>query len=237
MKVERLDKTGERDWMVRMTVVDLAGREQEGAASLAAGPEANRSVLREQAFINKSLFHLTTVIQTLSSTQKKKLVPFRNSKLTLVLSDSLQGNSRTAAITTLSPSRNAFDENYCTLRFGCMLKNIRTVATVKSDRKAEVKALLESEILKLRGQLQERTVQQVQEKFLHANQREEWLKETRALTKKLRETEGLAMEYKQSWEEQQRKTDVGRRGRTKTLDRLGLTPRVSNSCPYPEPDS
>lgn len=103
----------------RLCIVDLAGRENE-RTTLCRG----RS-LAELGCINKSLFHLTTVIQALARPSGSGLVPFRNSKLTLLLSESLQC-ARTFLLATVSPVASSFDETAATLRLAHWVRQITT---------------------------------------------------------------------------------------------------------------
>ena len=67
--------------------------------------------------INKSLTTLGIVINNLTD-GKSMHIPYRDSKLTRVLQESLGGNARTALIVTMSPARDNEDETVSTLRFG-----------------------------------------------------------------------------------------------------------------------
>lgn len=103
----------------RLCIVDLAGRENE-RTTLCRG----RS-LAELGYINTSLFHLTSVIQALARPASSTLVPFRNSKLTLLLSESLQC-ARTFLLATVSPAASSFDETSSTLRLAQSVRQIVT---------------------------------------------------------------------------------------------------------------
>eukprot|EP00913_Durusdinium_trenchii_P000073 g66.t2 len=92
-----------------MQVVDLAGRENEQTS------ECKDERFRELRFINRSLFELANCISALCDGNREH-VPFRNSKLTMLLSDSLSSNSRTTLLATLTPSPTGFDENMLTCR-------------------------------------------------------------------------------------------------------------------------
>ena len=60
---------------------------------------------------------------------KKPYIPYRDSKLTRLLKDSLGGNARTVMIANVSPSINTFDDTYNTLKYANRAKNIKTVVT------------------------------------------------------------------------------------------------------------
>eukprot|EP00434_Breviolum_minutum_P005174 symbB.v1.2.004561.t1/scaffold239.1/size255824/4 len=93
-----------------MQIVDLAGRENEQTS------ECKDERFRELRYINRSLFELANCILALCDGNRDH-VPFRNSKLTMLLSESLSSNSRTTLLATLTPSTKGFDENILTCRF------------------------------------------------------------------------------------------------------------------------
>ena len=72
--------------------------------------------------INKSLFTLGNVINALAS--NKKYVPYKDSKLTRILEDSLKGNSSIYLIATVSPNDKNVDETFHTLKFADRAHNI-----------------------------------------------------------------------------------------------------------------
>lgn len=107
----------------KLSLIDLAGSERASATN-------NKGVrLLEGANINKSLLNLGNCINTLCENHEKginKHVPYRNSKLTRLLKDSLGGNSRTVMIANISPSAHTFDDTYNTLKYADRAKNIKT---------------------------------------------------------------------------------------------------------------
>ena len=94
---------------------------------------AKAGTFREGVNINQSLSDLTRVIEVLSENaanpRKPQFVPYRNSKLTRILKDSLGGNSRTAVICALTPA--AVDETKNTLRYEPRRNAICTVTKGK----------------------------------------------------------------------------------------------------------
>ncbi len=83
--------------------------------------------LKEGANINKSLLALGNCINALGEGNKKGKphVPYRNSKLTRLLKDSLGGNCRTVMIATVSPSSLSFEDTLNTLKYSNRAKNIK----------------------------------------------------------------------------------------------------------------
>ena len=95
-------------------------------------------LLKEAQNINKSLMTLGMVINALS--ENAKFVPYRDSKLTRVLQESLGGNSLTTLIVTISPSWINQSESMSTLRFGQRAKLIKN--KVIANTQQSVKELL-----------------------------------------------------------------------------------------------
>jgi len=120
-------ETGEKRGS-KLTLVDLAGSEKVAKT----GAEGER--LKEAQHINKSLSALGNVINALSTGQPH--VPYRDSKLTRLLTDSLGGNSKTALVITCSPSQLHVDETLSTLRFGRRAKNIKNKPVQNRERSA-----------------------------------------------------------------------------------------------------
>jgi kinesin family protein 5 len=120
----------------KLYLVDLAGSEKVGKT----GAEGKR--LDEAKNINKSLSALGQVINALTD-GKSSHVPYRDSKLTRVLQDSLGGNSKTSLIITASPSAFNEPETVSTLRFGIRAKAIKNKPTINKEYTvAELKLLL-----------------------------------------------------------------------------------------------
>ena len=123
--------------------------------------------------INKSLTTLGMVINNLTD-GKSTFVPYRDSKLTRVLQESLGGNARTALIVTCSPAKDNSDETVSTLKFGQRAKNIKNKAKVNKDESlAELKkkcedyekeiSQLKTKVDKLERQLKKKPSQQVED--------------------------------------------------------------------------
>lgn len=117
-------------------LVDLAGSE------VVKKTQASGQTLEEAKTINKSLSTLGQVINALTD-EKAQHVPYRDSKLTRVLQNSLGGNSKTVLIICLSPSVYNAEETASTLRFGKRAKLIKNKAVVNQARSAtELSTLL-----------------------------------------------------------------------------------------------
>jgi kinesin family protein 5 len=126
----------------RLFLVDLAGSEKVGKTG------ASGQTLEEAKKINKSLSALGMVINALSD-GKSTHVPYRDSKLTRILQESLGGNSRTTLIINCSPSAYNDAETVSTLRFGERAKTIKQKAKINEELSpAQLKALLRKELTK-----------------------------------------------------------------------------------------
>ena len=121
----------------RLYLVDLAGSEKISKTG-AAG-----QTLEEAKMINKSLTTLGKVINALTDS-KQHHIPYRESKLTRILSESLGGNSKTCLVITCSPSPYNEAETISTLRFGARARSIKNNAKVNREYTIpELKKLLE----------------------------------------------------------------------------------------------
>ncbi|KAF8397540.1 hypothetical protein HHK36_016458 [Tetracentron sinense] len=101
----------------KLNLVDLAGSENISRS----GSREGRA--REAGEINKSLLTLGRVINSL--VEHSAHIPYRDSKLTRLLRDSLGGKTKTCIIATISPSVNCLEETLSTLDYACRAKNIR----------------------------------------------------------------------------------------------------------------
>lgn len=119
-------------------LVDLAGSEKVGKTG------ASGQTLEEAKKINKSLSALGMVINSLTD-GKSSHIPYRDSKLTRILQESLGGNSRTTLIINCSPSSYNDTETVSTLRFGMRAKTIKNKAKINAELSpAELKRQLKS---------------------------------------------------------------------------------------------
>ena len=107
-------------------LVDLAGSEKVGKTG------ATGQTLEEAKKINTSLSSLGNVINALTD-GKSTHVPYRDSKLTRILQESLGGNSRTTLVINCSPSSYNEQESISTLRFGMRAKSIKNKAKINAE--------------------------------------------------------------------------------------------------------
>jgi len=108
----------------KISFVDLAGSERLKETKT----EAGTIMIKETGNINKSLFTLGKVISMLSGDAKKlnqKYIPYRDSKLTMLLMDSLGGTSKALMIACVSPSSVYAEETLSTLNYACRAMNIK----------------------------------------------------------------------------------------------------------------
>uniref|UniRef100_G3PTT7 Kinesin family member 7 n=1 Tax=Gasterosteus aculeatus aculeatus TaxID=481459 RepID=G3PTT7_GASAC len=131
--------------------VDLAGSER----ILKTGNTGER--LKESIQINSGLLALGNVIGALGDPKRKgSHIPYRDSKITRILKDSLGGNSKTLMIACISPSSSDFDESLNTLNYATRARNIQNRATVNSKREPDRVEGLEQQIKALRRALENR---------------------------------------------------------------------------------
>ncbi|KAL1527678.1 hypothetical protein AB1Y20_009064 [Prymnesium parvum] len=138
--------------VAKLNLVDLAGSER-ARTSGASGVR-----LQECKSINTSLSALGNVIFALTDTKGRPHVPYRDSKLTRLLQDSLGGNCKTTMIACASPTDAAAAESLSTLKFAHRAQHVRNHAHVNAD--VDQKLILhryETELASLRTQLLERT--------------------------------------------------------------------------------
>uniref|UniRef100_A0A8D2KVC4 Kinesin-like protein KIF21B n=1 Tax=Varanus komodoensis TaxID=61221 RepID=A0A8D2KVC4_VARKO len=130
--------------------VDLAGSERLKRTG-ATGERA-----KEGISINCGLLALGNVISALGDQSKRALhVPYRDSKLTRLLQDSLGGNSQTIMIACVSPSDRDFMETLNTLKYANRARNIKNKVVVNQDKTSQQISALRAEIARLQMELME----------------------------------------------------------------------------------
>ena len=131
----------------RINLVDLAGSER------AAKTGATGDVLRQGASINKSLSALGNCISALAEGGAGKHVPYRDSKLTRLLQDSLGGNALTVMLCAVSPADDNADETLGTLAYAARAKAIKNHAVRNEDVHEALVRQLREEVEALRRAL------------------------------------------------------------------------------------
>ena len=130
----------------KLNMVDLAGSER------IAKTGATGDRLKEATKINLSLSTLCHVISSLTD-PKATYIPYRDSKLTRLLQDSLGGNTKTVMIANVGPADYNFDETLNTLRYASRAKNIQNKPRINEDPKDALLREYQDEISKLKEQL------------------------------------------------------------------------------------
>ncbi|KAJ3111743.1 hypothetical protein HK100_002589, partial [Physocladia obscura] len=143
---EELQKIGMGRKRSKIHLIDLAGSERADSTG------ATGIRLKEGSQINQSLSALGNVISALTShnSTTSTHIPYRDSKLTYLLSDSLGGNALTLMITCCSPTAKNYSESMSTLRFAERVKKVVNRAIVNMDPYLLRIAELEAEVLRLK---------------------------------------------------------------------------------------
>ncbi|XP_001353758.2 kinesin-like protein KIF3A [Drosophila miranda] len=139
--------------MGKLQLVDLAGSERQSKT------QASGQRLKEATKINLSLSVLGNVISALVD-GKSTHIPYRNSKLTRLLQDSLGGNSKTVMCATISPADSNYMETISTLRYASRAKNIQNRMHINEEPKDALLRHFQEEIARLRKQLEEGTLEE-----------------------------------------------------------------------------
>eukprot|EP00927_Polykrikos_kofoidii_P034823 TRINITY_DN29457_c0_g1_i1.p1 TRINITY_DN29457_c0_g1~~TRINITY_DN29457_c0_g1_i1.p1 ORF type:complete len:953 (+),score=167.82 TRINITY_DN29457_c0_g1_i1:311-2860(+) len=157
-QVKKLPGGGTSTMRCKLNLVDLAGSERQSKT------HATGTRLKEGCNINQSLSNLSLVIHKLAEMSEKSdskrgskvgkdFVPFRNSKLTYVLQDSLSGNSKTLMMAAISPAKDNAEETISTLRFAESVKTIRTKATKNEESEVDLVSQLKAECDRLKAMM------------------------------------------------------------------------------------
>ncbi|XP_075762695.1 kinesin-like protein KIF17 isoform X7 [Pelodiscus sinensis] len=149
MEIYAVDERGEDHLRAaKLNLVDLAGSERQSKTG------ATGERLKEATKINLSLSALGNVISALVDGRCKH-IPYRDSKLTRLLQDSLGGNTKTLMVACLSPADNNYDESLSTLRYANRAKNIKNKPHINEDPKDALLREYQEEIRKLKAILAE----------------------------------------------------------------------------------
>eukprot|EP01132_Coremiostelium_polycephalum_P009886 gene9886-12128_t len=185
----------------KLFLVDLAGSERASKT----GAEGDR--MKEAKNINKSLSALGTVINSLTQSSKTKThVPYRDSKLTRVLQESLGGNSKTTLIIACSPSSYNEHETLSTIQFGVRAKKITNKPMINKEITViELKQLLEKE----KERIKELEIENSNLKIIIETQNNELMKEKEngnqrilEITNKIKEKERELLENEREREKE-----------------------------------
>lgn len=133
--------------MGKLNLVDLAGSERQSKT------QATGDRFKEAININQSLTTLGNVISALVSA-KAAHIPYRDSKLTRLLQDSLGGNTKTVMVANIGPADWNFDETLTTLRYAHRAKNIKNKPKINEDPKDAMLREFQEEIMNLKKQLE-----------------------------------------------------------------------------------
>ena len=131
----------------KLNLVDLAGSERQSKT------QASGDRLKEATKINLSLSALGNVISALVD-GKSQHIPYRDSKLTRLLQDSLGGNTKTVMVANLGPADYNYDETLSTLRYANRAKNIKNKPKINEDPKDAMLREFQEEIARLKAQLE-----------------------------------------------------------------------------------
>ncbi|CAH2100547.1 unnamed protein product [Euphydryas editha] len=151
--------------MGKLHLVDLAGSERQSKT------QATGTRLKEATKINQSLSVLGNVISALVD-GKSTHIPYRNSKLTRLLQDSLGGNSKTVMIATIGPADSNYVETISTLRYANRAKNIENKTHVNSEPGDALLTRFQQEIDQLKKQLEENTNEIEEEEEIEVSEEE-----------------------------------------------------------------
>lgn len=135
----------------KLNLVDLAGSERQAKT----GAQGER--LKEATKINLSLSALGNVISALVD-GKSTHIPYRDSKLTRLLQDSLGGNAKTVMVANVGPASYNVKETLTTLRYANRAKNIKNKPRVNEDPKDTLLREFQEEIARLKAQLEKRSI-------------------------------------------------------------------------------
>ena len=127
----------------KLNLVDLAGSERQSKT------KAEGQRLKEATKINLSLSALGNVISALVD-GKTGHIPYRDSKLTRLLQDSLGGNTKTVMIANVGPADYNHDETLNTLRYASRAKNIQNRPRINEDPKDALLREYQDEVKKLK---------------------------------------------------------------------------------------
>ncbi|KAF2068545.1 hypothetical protein CYY_010130, partial [Polysphondylium violaceum] len=173
LNLESKNKSNKKILYSKLNIVDLAGSERQKNNN----NENNNSRIKDASFINKSLSTLGNVIRNLVdiSNGKPRHVPYRDSKLTLLLKEALGGNSKAYIIATISTLDHCFSETLSTCQFSQRAKSIQNTPTInhKQDEKQDEKKQQQQQ---QQQQQEQESIYNLKVQLVNSLEREEILK-------------------------------------------------------------
>jgi len=143
----------------KLNMVDLAGSERQSKTG------ATGERLKEATKINLSLSALGNVISALVD-GKSSYIPYRDSKLTRLLQDSLGGNTKTVMVANCGPADYNYDETLSTLRYAYRAKSIKNKPKINEDPKDAMIREFQDEIMRLKAELESGVVAGIAEEVV-----------------------------------------------------------------------
>lgn len=197
----------------KLNLVDLAGSERQAKT----GAQGER--LKEATKINLSLSALGNVISALVD-GKSTHIPYRDSKLTRLLQDSLGGNAKTVMVANVGPASYNVEETLTTLRYANRAKNIKNKPRVNEDPKDALLREFQEEIARLKAQLEKNIVDHTneQQKILEQKRQEiaEQKRREREIQQQMESRDEETLELKETYSSLQQEVDI----KTKKLKKL-----------------
>lgn len=215
LKQTRIEAGLSTELVSKLSLVDLAGSERVSKT------KATGARLKEGAEINKSLTTLGRVISALSS-ERKPVVPYRDSTLTWLLKDSIGGNSMTTMIATVSSLERHYDETLSTLRYADSAKRIQNHAIVNEDPNARIIRELKKELDELRLQRGEQGPTLEGSVTIHDSAGNEISLSKAEIAERIEQSTKLVAELNLSWEQKLAQRDAAERERENLLAELGV---------------
>lgn len=149
--IEARDEDNNKTTVGKLNLVDLAGSERLSRT------HAKGDRLKEAGSINQSLSVLGNVISALVD-GRSTYIPYRNSKLTRLLQDSLGGNSKTVMIAMVSPAEIDYEESLCTLRYASRVKYIKNNTKLNIGANKGLIERFEEKIAQLKEKISQITI-------------------------------------------------------------------------------
>eukprot|EP01022_Parablepharisma_sp_SALTPOND_P029154 TRINITY_DN726_c0_g1_i1.p3 TRINITY_DN726_c0_g1~~TRINITY_DN726_c0_g1_i1.p3 ORF type:complete len:636 (-),score=131.72 TRINITY_DN726_c0_g1_i1:183-2090(-) len=193
----------------KLNMVDLAGSERLSKTG------ATGERLEEATKINLSLSTLCHVIATLTDPKGGVYIPYRNSKLTRLLQDSLGGNAKTVMVANIGPADYNYEESLNTLRYANRAKNIMNKPRINEDPKDAMIREFQEEIVRLRDLLAQKLGRMLtkdgklvpmenNEKEMQKEMEDEIAKQSEELKKKQEEIDKIEAESAMAQEEKKK---------------------------------